>query len=162
MKNLSQPTIGLLIGRASQRLQEVVAQRVAAYRITPQQLWVLLLVLEGADMSSRDIVARLHIDKAATSRLMDRLVRRRWIRMVPTKDDRRRRRLELTPSGLRQAKELKRLALEIDRNMEAAIPPEHFELVNSALLQVGTRLEAMQAEAAAKTPSMKKSAKPGR
>jgi DNA-binding MarR family transcriptional regulator len=143
MKNLAQDTVGLLIGRARQRLTEVLIASVAKYRVTPQQFWIVLMVLEGADLTSRDVAARLSVDKSTASRLIDKLVRQRWIRMTPSPDDKRRFLLQLTPTGLRQARELRQIALWLDKEIVNSIHPEDLAVVIRSLRQVIDRLEAL-------------------
>jgi DNA-binding MarR family transcriptional regulator len=117
MRSVSQESFGLLVGRAQRLLQQAVNELAEPHDINAQQLWILLMLLEGIDLAARDLAARLFIDKATASRLIERLVRRRWLQMTPTPGDKRRLRLQLTVAGARLAKKLHQSALALDKRM---------------------------------------------
>jgi DNA-binding MarR family transcriptional regulator len=136
MKSVAQQTVGLLIGRAHRLMNQAVGELAQPHDITPQQLWILLMLLEGVDLASCDVAARIFIDKASASRLIERLVRRRWIKMTPSTDDKRRLCLELTASGSKLAKRLHQEAQALDKRMLEGIGLEELSVLVPALRRV--------------------------
>ncbi len=133
MKDRTQDTIGLLIGMVRRRLKQIVAERLAPYDLSPQQYWILLLVLEGENLSPRKITERIFMDKATASRMLDKLVRSKWIMLTRDPQDRRRLRIDLTPLAKRRAGKLRRMAQEIDRQLMNGISAAQAKVLDESL-----------------------------
>ena len=80
------------------------------------------------------------MEKATASRLVDKLVRRGWIKMTPDAADKRRLRLELTPTGLREARKLRQMAVQLDELMIRGLGKARLDAVCEGLRQVWANL----------------------
>jgi putative acetyltransferase len=61
-----------------------------------------LIELESGPMHQNELARRLRLDKSTTSRVVDRLVEKGWVKPTRNDDDRRRAVLRVTPSGARK------------------------------------------------------------
>lgn len=144
--NLSgEPPIGLLVAITRRRIWQVVTAELAPYGTTAQQLWTMILLVQGEADSVLEIARRIGIDKAAASRLVDRLKRRGWIRLVRATRDRRRLKLDLTAEGRRQAEQFERLSERLVREMERGVTAHERRSIQTGLSRVLANLEALEA-----------------
>jgi DNA-binding MarR family transcriptional regulator len=112
--------LGLLVALVDRRMQQLVAVAVQRFAVTPQQYWVVLLLAQGALGSVQEVGRRIGIDKPAASRLVETLVKSGWARYGAS--DSRRRPVELTARGKKQAETFRRLAIELAGEIEGGIP----------------------------------------
>jgi DNA-binding MarR family transcriptional regulator len=133
---LSRETIGLLVGRANRYLQQHVAALCTPEGITSQQLWIVLMLREGDVITASDLAARMPIDKATASRLVERLVELGWVATGASAVDRRRQLLSLTASGKRAAVRLGRRAEAVYRRMVAGLSAEELAALSDGLKRV--------------------------
>src|SRR5579859_3699122 len=102
---------------ADKRLQQLVSVELQRFRVTPQQFWVVLLLEKSALGSVQEVGRRIGIDKPAASRLVETLLKLGWVRQGASGDSRRRS-VELTARGQRQAERFRRLALDLAAEVE--------------------------------------------
>jgi DNA-binding MarR family transcriptional regulator len=136
MTRLTDETIGLLIGRANRHLLQRVSELCAPWGVTPQQLWLVLMLHEGDTLTASDLSARMPIDKAAASRLIDRLVGMGWVATKASQADRRRQLLALTDKGSRAAEEIGREAERLSAQITKGLAPRDVEALATALRRV--------------------------
>jgi DNA-binding MarR family transcriptional regulator len=117
MAQIPRETIGLLIGRANRQILQAVAALCLPHGLTPQQLWILLMLGGGQVRTGSDISAAVPLDKAAASRLIDGLIAEGWVSAKAARTDRRRQLLQLTAEGKRMAARLGREAAELNARM---------------------------------------------
>ncbi len=145
-----QDTIGFLIATARRRLELRVADMLLADDLTPQQFWILLLVLQGAELSSSDVAGRVSMDKATASRLIDRLVKRGWLVLRADPRDRRRSVIELTPEGRRHVERLELAAAQLDQEMVRGLDEPERARLSAALKRVIANLDGISPRALVK------------
>jgi len=112
-----QEPIGLLVGIVRARIKRAVGTRVAPFRLSPQQFWVLVTVSEQPGLSLRELTERHHVDPPTASRIIGTLAERKLVRAEGDPEDRRRSRLILTPSG----RALARKVIPVAREIRAAV-----------------------------------------
>jgi len=105
--------VGVLIAVARLRLRQMVASRVAAHGLTPQQFWALINIDEADGPSLSQIAERLRMDAPRASRAVTQLLKRRWVAAEGDRGDRRRLRLRLTHSGRGKIAHLRMLAAKL-------------------------------------------------
>ena len=105
--------IGLLIGAVRRRIKQTVGNYVRRHRLSTQQFWVLVAIHEQSGMSLGELATHLRMDKPTASRVVFALMQRRLVRVTGDAADRRRARLQLTPSGEVLARDLYGLATTI-------------------------------------------------
>jgi DNA-binding MarR family transcriptional regulator len=133
MTRLTDETIGLLLGRANRHLLSRVSELCAPWGVTPQQLWLVLMLHEGDTLTASDLSARMPIDKAAASRLIDRLVGMGWVATKASQADRRRQLLTLTDKGSRAAEAIGREAERLSARITRGLSPRDVEALATAL-----------------------------
>jgi DNA-binding MarR family transcriptional regulator len=136
MTRITDETIGLLIGRANRYMLQAVTNLCAPHGVTPQQLWLILMLRNGDSLTASDLSVRMPIDKAAASRLIDRLVDLGWVATSASRADRRRQLLTLTAKGKRAATQLGRDAEALNAKMIKGLPRAKLEALAEALHQV--------------------------
>jgi DNA-binding MarR family transcriptional regulator len=143
--------LGLLVALADKRLQQLVSLEALEFALTPQQFWVVLLLDQGALGSVQEVGRRIGIDKPAASRLVDTLAGRSWVRFGSGGDSRRRP-VELTARGRRQARRFRQVAMKLAEKIEAGITPAQKTAMDAGLRKLIANLDAaLDARAAAAT-----------
>lgn len=89
--------------------------------IRPTQYSVLTVIGANPGLSQMAVAKRLGIERARLVHLLDSLERRRYVKRVKSKTDRRSHALHLTPRGATELAKFKRLAAEHERHVEAKI-----------------------------------------
>ena len=91
--------ISFLIGKAAQRVTRRARERLADFEVTPTQYAVLKVLWERDGRSAAELAARLLIDSATITGVVDRLEAAYLLARRPDPDDRRVHRLFLTERG---------------------------------------------------------------
>jgi DNA-binding MarR family transcriptional regulator len=91
--------VSFLLGKASQRVTRRARELLAGYDVTPVQYAALCVLWERDGQTSAELGARLAIDSATMTGIIDRLERAKSIERRGDKTDRRIHRLHLTAQG---------------------------------------------------------------
>jgi MarR family transcriptional regulator, organic hydroperoxide resistance regulator len=102
-----------LLGKAFQRVSHRARERLAPHGVSPMQYVVLSALWERDGQSGAELTARLRIDSATITGIIDRLVAADWVMRARDSVDRRVQRVQLTEAGqsLRDALEGEMIAL---------------------------------------------------
>jgi DNA-binding MarR family transcriptional regulator len=133
-------TLGLLVALADKRLQQLISIETQAFGLTPQQFWAVLLLDDGALGSVQEVGRRIGIDKPAASRLVETLAGLSWVRYGESQGSRRRS-VELTPLGRRQARKFRALALRLAEETEAGISAAQRAAMDAGLKRLIANLD---------------------
>lgn len=112
-----EPSLGILTSAVRRRLKQVVGARLVPFGLTPQQFWVLLVLLEQGPSSLHPLAQQVWMDDPTASRVVKAMVERG---LLTTKADPRHGRrilIEVAPQALPMAQELQALALDIRQAM---------------------------------------------
>jgi DNA-binding MarR family transcriptional regulator len=139
-----QEPIGLLVAVARRRIKQAVGARVRPLRMTPQQFWVLLAVLESEGPSLGELAERLRIDQPTASRVVAALVRRRLVRVETSRLDRRRSRLLATAAGESRRAAIEALAAEIRVGLVADLADEEQAALRTGLRKIIANMERLE------------------
>jgi DNA-binding MarR family transcriptional regulator len=142
LRIVSEQPPGLLVSTASAKLRQLVAARIAPLGITSQQFWVMLLLGEGALDSVQQIGKLVSVDKAAASRLAEKLAARRWVRTSRSTSDRRRVGIVLTAAGKQTAARFHRLAERINDEVERGLSQKDKRVAQDILQRMIANLDA--------------------
>ncbi len=137
------PYPGLLIAAARRRIKRAVLDRVAEWRLTPQQFWMLVAIQETPGISQVEIAARTRAEAPDVSRALSALADRGLVRSETDPDDRRRTRIRLTRAGARTAKELAPVARSLRDAIVAGMSREEIDALCGALRRVVANLDAL-------------------
>lgn len=83
-----------------------------------------LTELAGSEMSQRELVDRLHLDRSSVSRLVERLVSRGWVERAGGNGDRRTIQLRATSAGEEVAADIARSRSQRFDALLNAVPPD--------------------------------------
>jgi DNA-binding MarR family transcriptional regulator len=148
VKLTESPPLGLLIVNARRLIYQTMTTRLEPFGVTAQQFWVVMLLFEDAIGGVQDVGQKVGIDKAASSRLVKQLIARGWARFVAGDRDRRRRRVELTAAGRRQAQQFRSMAMQLSRELERGLGEAEKAMLIEAMHQVLANLTAAAARPA--------------
>ena len=92
--------VSFLVGKAAQQVSRRAREKLAPYEVTPTQYAVLKVLWEQDGRSAAELTARLLIDSATITGVVDRLEAARLLERRADREDRRIQRLYLTEAGL--------------------------------------------------------------
>ncbi len=139
------PHPGLLIAAARRRIKRAVLDRVAGWRLTAPQFWMIVVVEERPGISQVEIAARTRAEAPDVSRALSALTERGLVRTEADPEDRRRTQVWLTRSGARLARELSPVARSLREAMVAGMTREEVATLCAALQRVVANLDALDA-----------------
>lgn len=137
-----------LIGKAFQRVSQRARERLAPHGVSPVQYVVLSALWEKDSQSGAELTARLRIDSATITGIIDRLDAAGLIRRVPDARDRRVNRVELTAAGRALREPLEAAMLDLNEEVAASLGDRAGPFW-SALADIG-RIETADAPLAAR------------
>lgn len=135
---------GFLLGKTYRRMLQLLLQRFKPYNITPEQ-WSVLCRLQGNDgISQKELAFRADKDAPTTTRILDVLERKGWVRREMNAEDRRSFGVYCTPEGAELARRLAPIELQTLRDAAEDIPPQQLELFMALLRQIAQTAERLQ------------------
>ncbi|WP_439533521.1 MarR family winged helix-turn-helix transcriptional regulator [Polymorphobacter sp.] len=122
---------GYALRRATNVMMAELAARLVPHGLRIGDASVLLVVAERTDMTSSDIGRLLDIQRANMVPLLNRLETAGLIRRQPI--DRKSQAISLSPQGLEQLAEVRRVTGQFEADLLARIPPDCREAFVTAL-----------------------------
>jgi DNA-binding MarR family transcriptional regulator len=141
--------LGLLASAVRRRLKQVAWARLAPYGLTPQQFWVILVLLEEGPLSLHPLSQRVWMDDPTASRIVKTLVGRGVLQSKPDPGHGRRILISIVPEALPLAQELQAMAQEIKGNLTNGLSDQEQDVVRCGLMTLIYNLDAQLAEARA-------------
>ncbi len=141
--------VGLLVVAVRRRIKQVTSILLEGLNLSPQQFWTVVIIARNGCLSLRELAARRRMDEPTACRVVNTLVRRRLVRRSPDPRDRRRSRLELTPTGQELAARLLPIAETVATTVESSLSPGEREAVVTGLRKVLAGLDEFEAARAA-------------
>jgi DNA-binding MarR family transcriptional regulator len=137
-------SVGYLMKRVLISIAQHAEARLKAYDLTHAQ-WHPLFVLkeEGHPMSLVQLARELQMDTGATTRLLDRLEKKRLVRRARSHDDRRHVMAQLTPEGLGAAMLVPPVLCEVMNAHLASFSRPEWEALVQALQRMLANGEAI-------------------
>jgi DNA-binding MarR family transcriptional regulator len=129
--------------RQAHLLAQLLGDRIARGHGVTMQQWELLnrLHCAGGAADQRDLCCDFGVTPPTLTALVDAAERRGWIARRPHPDDRRRRRVELTPAGRDVVERTPDLAREIERRMTAGLSDDECAALAALLRRAAVTLE---------------------
>jgi DNA-binding MarR family transcriptional regulator len=112
-----------LIGKAFQRVSQAARARLSVHGVSPVQYVLLAALWERDGQSAAELTARVRIDSATITGVIDRLVAAGHVVRIADTRDRRVQRLRLTPMGKSLRRPLEKAMLELNREVAAELGP---------------------------------------
>ncbi len=146
-----QEHLGFLIAFTHRRIKQAVSARVSDLRLSPQQFWTLIHVLDHEGESLGELAERRRMDEPTASRVVFALTRKGFLRSEVDPGDRRRARLRMTTKGKNLGRRLIPVAREIRGTLEGALTPVEREAVAGGLRKIVVSLERIESLAGTRT-----------
>ena len=143
--SLSRAGLGTLAAAVRRRLKHAVQARLSPYRLTIQQFWVMLVLLEQGPMSLHPLSQQVWMDDPTASRVVKAMVERGLLHTHPDPRHGRRIVINLAPQALPLAGELQAMAQEIRAGVAAGLSVEQQALVRDGLFTMIRNLDGMLA-----------------
>ncbi len=140
---LSQAGPGTLASALRRRLKRLVLGRLLPYELTPQQFWVILVLMERGSCSLHPLAQLVWMDDPTASRVVKGMVARGLLRTQPDPKHGRRILISLEPAALPLAQELQTIASEIKATLVLGLSPEQQGALRQGLLLMVANLDAM-------------------
>jgi DNA-binding MarR family transcriptional regulator len=131
-----QPTPSALARRFHQICVGLVSEALAETGLTPLQYAVLAHLYVQPDVDQNGLAARLGIDRASTSQLVDHLEKAGWVDRLVNGDDRRGRLLRLTPRGTRLRERLQPVGRAAEARIVAPLSAQERDTLITLLARV--------------------------
>ena len=128
--------ISFVIGKAAQQISRRAREKLAAHGVTPMQYAVLKVLWQQDGQSGADLGARLVIDSATMTGLIDRLEASGLLKRQADADDRRIQRLFVTKQGRSLQKPLDAAMDQLNQEVARDLG-EQAETFWNALRQIG-------------------------
>jgi DNA-binding MarR family transcriptional regulator len=135
--------VSLLVTIVRKKIYQLTATRLEPYQLTSQQFWVILLLEERQVASVGDISKIVGVDKAAASRIVEKLTERELVTNARSTEDRRRLGLELTEKGRKEAARLNQFADKLVTDIEQGLAPDERVQLHSLLRKMLINLERL-------------------
>ncbi len=129
--------ISFMLGKAYQQVNTAAKRRLEPYKVTPVQYALLKVLWEQDGQSGAELGARLQLDGATVTGMLDRLEHAKLIERRPDARDRRINRLFLTEQGRGLQGPLDREMDELNREFFARFSPEDGQKLRRMLVEAG-------------------------
>lgn len=130
-----EPATGYLVVRVAEAIDRRFAARLRPLRLKPRQLHVLRYLDAAGVISQTELADGIGVDAANLVQTLDELKAAGLIRREIDAHDRRRRRITLTPAGLRKLRAGLRAAEQADRDVLGTLEPEQLDSLRQAMLR---------------------------
>ena len=130
-----EPTTGFLIVRIAETIDRRFSARLRPLQLKPRQLHVLRYLDAAGVMSQTELADGISVDAANLVETLDQLEADGLIRRETDANDRRRRRISLTPAGLRKLRAGLRAAEQADDDVLGTLEPRELDLLRETMLR---------------------------
>lgn len=96
---------------------------------------------QGVEIVAKDVMAHSKVSKATTSQTLAGLVKKGYIRMIPSKEDKRKKVITLTDKGEKVEMEFKTIFGAISAQVKKGISPEEDKTVREVLAKIRANVE---------------------
>lgn len=136
---LGPPMIGALLRFPWEAVQEHMLERLHANGFTDFDASYLIVVQYPGPQGERpsDLAARLRMSKQALNHLLGQLERRGYLERVPDPDDRRSKRIAVTPRGAEAGKTIRAAVAEMEAAWKRQLGPKRFNQLRDLLRDLG-------------------------
>ena len=138
-KPLGPPMIGALLRIPWEAVQEHMLQRLHANGFTDFDPSYLIVVQYPGPQGERpsDLAARLRMSKQALNHLLGQLEHLGYLERQPDPDDKRSKRITLTPRGTRAATTIRKAVAEMEDTWTQQLGPRRFNQLRTLLQDLG-------------------------
>lgn len=139
---LADRRLPILLRRAWFGLNQTFRRRIADAGLTPGQFTALRTLIERGDLSQRELTEVMSSDANTIASLLSRMVKLGWVKRETHERDRRANRLHVTAAGRKKFEIARPIAVELQSQILAALPPEEHEQFLTALERVANTCQS--------------------
>jgi DNA-binding MarR family transcriptional regulator len=130
-----EPTTGFFIVRVAEAIDRRFSARLRPLELKPRQLHVLRYLNAAGAISQTELADGISVDAANLIETLDQLEADGLIRREIDAGDRRRRRISLTPAGLRKLRAGLRAAEQADHDVLGTLEPQERDSLRETMLR---------------------------
>ena len=136
---LGPPMIGALLRFPWEAVQEHMLERLHANGFADFDASYLIVVQYPGPQGERpsELAARLRMSKQALNHLLGQLERRGYLKRQPDPDDKRSKRIALTPRGIKAANTIREAVAEMEDAWTQQLGPKRFNQLRGLLRDLG-------------------------
>ena len=138
---LVEESVGYLIGRVKAQLAKSIDEALVPQGITHAQGGILLMLVSGRFDTCSQLAREMYIDAASMTRMVDRLEKRGLIDRLPSGEDRRVLRLQLTVAGRALADQLPAIYVAAREKNLVGLSSEELGFLKSLLRRILSNAE---------------------
>jgi len=138
--------LGQLISAARRRIKQALWAHVAEDGLTPQQYWMLLVLIEEGPRSLHDLAVRVWIDDPTACRIVKALAARNLVASGPDPDHGRRIRIRMAPGTEALQRRLRDIATKVRGAIEQGLAAEEKAVLRASLTKVMANMDALEAK----------------
>jgi DNA-binding MarR family transcriptional regulator len=138
-KSLGPPMIGALLRFPWEAVQEHMLERLHANGFADFDASYLIVVQYPGPQGERpsELAARLRMSKQALNHLLGQLERRGYLKREPDPEDKRSKRIALTPRGVKAATTIREAVAEMEDTWTEQLGPKRFNQLRTLLRDLG-------------------------
>ena len=142
---LERAPLGQLISATRRRIKQALWAHLAEDSLTPQQFWMLMVILEHGPHSLHGLAGKLCMDDPTASRIVKALMARGIITSSPDPDHGRRILIQMAPRTAEIQKRLRSIARKVRGTLELGIEDDEKALLRASLMKVIANMDALEA-----------------
>ncbi len=118
-----------------------VSRKLRHLDMTSEQWVVLARLWELEGLNQKELAEKIHKDQANTTRILDKVVKKGWVRRLPSADDRRAYRIYLTDEGKRIVETTYPVVLTVKETLAKGVTPRERETLLTLLHKISQNLD---------------------
>ena len=147
---LDRAPLGQLIAATRRRIKQALWSHLTEEGLTPQQYWMLMVLLEHGPHSLHELAGKVCIDDPTACRIVKALTARGFTASSPDPDHGRRILIRMAPGTEALQKRLKSMAAKVRGGLESGFTDEEKAVLRSGLMRVIANMDALESTLAAK------------
>lgn len=152
-ESLSDAGPGTLAAGVRRLLKQVLWARLAPYGLSPQQLWVVLVLRQKGPSSLHPLARQVWMDDPTASRVVKTMVERGWLTAQPDPRHGRRILIDLAPAARPKVEELHGITTELGGTMTSGLSQEEQDVLSRGLRTMIDNLESLLVSAPDLSPA---------
>lgn len=145
---LGRVPLGQLIAATRRRIKQALWSHLSEEGLSPQQYWLLMVLMEHGPHSLHDLAARVWIDDPTASRIVKALASRGILTTSPDPKHGRRIVIQLAPGSESLQRRLKALASKVRGALEQGLETEEKTQLRAGLMKVMANMDQLEADLA--------------
>ena len=146
---LERAPLGQLIAATRRRIKQALWAQLSEDELTPQQYWILMVLMEHGPHSLHELAGKVCIDDPTACRIVKALSARGLTASSPDPDPGRRILIPMAPSTEALQKRLKGMAAKVRGGLESGFSAEEKTVLRSGLMKVIANMDALETDLAA-------------